>query len=471
MTHPEALTSRTLNRPAAVALVAILAAGLVGCSTVSRLNPFNRGGDGPEATASRGERVPVIFADEKLAPADALKGQDFFLPEAAPIADWPQPGGPVGAAPENVAAGSAFQIAWRRGIGSGSNRHEHLTAPPVAAGGRIYTMDAQATVTATDARSGARIWSRDLRSTERRDRAAFGGGVALADGKLFVSSGYRFVAALDANSGAVLWRTPVESPIHGAPSVSAGKVYAVNIDDKLSAFDAATGQEVWNYQALTEPARILKASSPAVTDSAVVAAFASGELVSLLPANGNDLWSQSLSRSNRNNALSEIRDIAGRPVISRDTVYAASHSGVFAAVDLRTGGGKWVLPVSSIATPWAAGDVVYIVSKAGELICANRDSGQIYWMRDLNNGARPQNSRRFFGLMRGAKIPPYWFGPVLASGKLVVVSSTGQALALDPKTGATQRTLALGGPALLSPIAAGDMLYVLRDDGELVAIR
>jgi outer membrane protein assembly factor BamB len=472
MIHAKALVARTLNRTAVAAIVAMLGATcLSSCSTVSRLNPLNRGDKGPQATATQGERVPVIFADDKVKVADALKGQDFTLPDAQPIADWPQPGGPVGQAPENVQAGAAFQIAWRRGVGAGSNRKQHLTAPPVAAGGRIYTLDAQATVTATEARSGARIWSRDLRPNERRDRAGFGGGVAYADGKLYVTSGFRFVAALDAASGSVVWRTSVEAPIHGAPSVAAGKVYAVNIDDKLAAFDVATGQEVWNFQGLTEPARILAASSPAVTDTAVVAAFASGELVSLLPANGNDLWSQSLSRSSRNNALSEIRDIAGRPVISRDTVYAVSHSGVFAAVDLRTGGGKWVLPVSSIATPWAAGDVVYVVSKAGELICVQRDTGQIFWIRDLNDGSRPQSTRRFFGLMRGAKIPPYWFGPVLASGRLVMVSSTGQALALDPKTGATQRTLDLGGAALLSPIAAGDMLYVLRDDGQLVAIR
>ena len=115
------------------------------------------------------------------------------------------------------------------------------------------------------------------------------------------------------------------------------RVFAVAIDNTLLTFDTATGATGWTYQALSESARILAASSPAVSGDTVVAAFGSGELVALRAANGNDLWNEALSRANRNNALSEIRDIPGRPVIYQGDVFAVSHSGVFAATDLRTG--------------------------------------------------------------------------------------------------------------------------------------
>jgi EAL domain-containing protein (putative c-di-GMP-specific phosphodiesterase class I) len=111
----------------------------------------------------------------------------------------------------------------------------------------------------------------------------------------------------------------------------------VAIDNTLMTFDAATGAVGWTYQALSESARILAASSPAVSGDTVVASFGSGELVALRAANGNDLWSEALSRASRTNALSEIRDIPGRPVIYKGDVFAVSHSGVFAATDLRTG--------------------------------------------------------------------------------------------------------------------------------------
>jgi len=454
--------------PLKLLLVAAVAVSLAGCSTLSSVNPFNRG-EKSRSTASQGERIPVIFGDDTVAVADALKGVDFSLPPPAPVTAWPQAGGTPDAPVDHAEAAPAFQIAWRKGVGQGSSRREHVTAPPVAAVGKVFTMDGQATVVATDSRTGARVWQADLRGNDKRDRNAFGGGLAYADGKLYVTSGFRFVAALDAASGAVLWRTAVGTPIHGAPSVAGGKVMAIDLEDQLNAFDAATGAPQWNHQGIVEPARILAASSPAISEGTVVAAFASGEITALLTANGNELWTQSLSRSNRNNALSEIRDIAGRPVIYKGDVFAASHSGVFAAIDLRTGSGRWVIPVSSITTPWGAGDVVYVMSKAGELICASRETGKIYWLVDLNKGFRPAKASRFFG--RGTKIRPYWSGPVLASNRLVVVSTTGQALALDPKTGATQGSLSLGGPAILTPIAMDGMLYVMTDEANLVAIR
>ena len=98
--------------------------------------------------------------------------------------------------------------------------------------------------------------------------------------------------------------------------------------------DGYAGAPSWTYQALSESARILSASSPAVSGDTVVAAFGSGELVALRAANGNDLWNEALSRASRTNALSEIRDIPGRPVIYQGDVFAVSHSGVFSATSV-----------------------------------------------------------------------------------------------------------------------------------------
>ena len=57
-----------------------------------------------------------------------------------------------------------------------------------------------ATVTAFDAQSGSQVWRTNVRPDTRRDKEAFGGGLAVAEGKLYVTSGYRFAAQLDAAS-------------------------------------------------------------------------------------------------------------------------------------------------------------------------------------------------------------------------------------------------------------------------------
>jgi outer membrane protein assembly factor BamB len=456
-----------MNRILKVAAVALACAGLAACGTVGRLWPFGGDKEGPEA--SEGERISIIAFDQKVTPAEALAGIDFYVPDARPVPEWPLPGGTPDQAPEHVEAAPAFQIAWRRGIGEGSDRGRHVVAPPVIANGRVFTMDGQARITASDAATGERVWSVDLTPREGRDREAYGGGVAYQDGKLFVGSGFRFVAALNADTGAELWRFTTESPVHTAPTASTGRVFAIDTDNQLYALDQQNGQLAWSHQGLVEPARILASSSPAISGEAVIAPYSSGELTALRAANGNPLWSEALSRTNRTNALSEIRDISGRPVVYRGDVYAASHSGVFAAVDLRTGSRKWDLPVSSTATPWPAGDVVYVVSKAGELIAVNRDSGQVYWVKDLSS-SRTRKEGGLWGI-GDRTVRPTWQGPVLASGRLILVSSDGEAIALNPKTGEQSASLDLGRPAYLTPVAANGLLYVLLDDATLVAIR
>ncbi len=442
-----------------VAAVVLTLGALAGCGTLSKvgsLNPFH--GKAKPSSASRGNRIPIIALNDQLTVSDALKGQDFLLPPPAPQADWPLPGGTPAQSVEHVAAAPDFVVAWRRPIGQRSSRKHHITAPPIAADGRVYVMDGSADVSAHDMRTGAQLWRANIMPRSKRNREAWGGGVAYVDGKLYVSSGFREVVQLDARTGAIGWRTPVEAPLHSAPTVYGGRVFVADVNDEMLAFDTATGTQDWTYQALTEPARILAASSAAIDNDTLVASFASGELVALRAANGAELWNASLSKASRTNALSEIRDIAGRPVIYKTDVFAVSHSDVFAAVDLRTGVARWTLPVSATTTPWAAGDVVYVVDQAGQVICVSRDSGQVYWIHDLNAGAKKK--RRAI-----------WSSPVLATNRLIVVSSKGNAVALNPKTGAVLGALRLGSDALIGPIAVGGMVYVVTEAAELIAIR
>jgi outer membrane protein assembly factor BamB len=461
----------TLRRTRLLTVLMVAALGASGCSTLGRINPFH-GGEKPKETASEGERISIIPQGERLEVSEALKGQDFALPAPTVVTDWPLPGGTPEQSIQHVDAAPNLSVAWRHSIGRGSGGGFYVTAPPIAVGGRIYVMDADANVSAHDAQTGAQVWRTSIRPNDnRRDREAFGGGIAYADGKLYVSSGYREVVQLDAASGAVGWRTRTEEPIHAAPTVSDGRVMVVALDNTLLTFDAATGQPGWTYQALSEPARILAASSPAVSGETVVASFGSGELVALREQNGSDLWNAALSRASRTSALSEIRDIPGRPVIYQGDVFAVSHSGVFAATDLRTGQARWSLPVVGVTSPWAAGDVVYVVSRDGQLVCAARDSGQVYWITDLNAGYKPRKTGGFLWIGRHAELKPLWSSPILANNRVILVGSGGDLISVNAKTGAVEKRVRLGAPAIIGPIASGGMIYVVADNGDLIALR
>lgn len=454
-----------LRRPNAVlrlAAVLLLSAGAAACGGLKLPHAphvLGLGGEKKPVSKLKGERIPVLGLNDKLAPADALKDIGFQLPPAVALADWPQAGGEADHAIEHVQAAQTLTVAWRKRFGPKPGFTGHVTAQPVVAEGRIFVMDGGATVSALDFQTGREIWKSSFVPRRGKDREGYGGGLAYADGKLFVTSGLRFIAALNASDGNVAWRHDSDTPIRGAPTVAGGRVYAVDAADQLVSY-AVDGAPGWTYQALEEPARLLRASSPAVSGETVVAPFASGELVALQSGNGTELWSYVLSLTNRNNALSEIRDIAGRPVIYRGDVLAGSHSGVFAAVDLRSGQPRWSLPIVTTTSPWPAGDVIYVVDQSGHLICVSREAGQVYWIVDLNKGV-------------AAKKRPTWSGPVLVSDRIVTLSTAGELRALDPKDGKLVKSLNLKvkGGATLSPAIAGGELLIATEDAELLAIR
>ncbi len=473
-----------MNRLPKTVLMCGLALTVASCGTIQRALPFGLGGDKEEvARASEGQRVSILEFEQSLTPSAALSGRDFFLPGPQAATAWTQPGGNADNAIEHVIAAPELAIAWRRDIGAGSSRTRQVMSPVVADNGRIFVMDGESTVTAVDANTGTVVWKADVKvaDNERGGRffglglgggatgGGFGGGVAVGAGKVFVSSGYRNMTALDVATGEVAWTTKVDLPIHGAPTVSGQRVYAIDVDNQLMAFNVNTGVQEWSYRGITEPARIMRASSPAVSGETVLAPFSSGELVALRASNGQPVWQEVLSRTSRTSALSELRDIAGRPVVSRGFVYAISQSGVMQAMDLRTGQPRWSLPVAGVNAPLPVGDVVYVVSKDGELTVVNRDSGQVYWTRDLNEG-RVRTEGGVFGI--GSKtVRPVWSGPILASNRLILVNSDGELVAFDPKTGALQSTLKLGAAAFIAPAAYNGALYVLTDKGQLVSIR
>jgi outer membrane protein assembly factor BamB len=461
-----------IRKTTILAAILVAALGATGCATVGKINPFAKKDKTPAEQAGEGQRISIIPADQVLAPAEALKGVDFALPPVETVDAWPLPGGSPEQSMGNVSAGKTLTVAWRKGFGSASKRGRYVTAPPVAADGKVFMMDADARVVAVDARTGSQVWRTSTAPTDnKRDRLAFGGGVAYADGKIYVASGFREVLQLDARTGAVGWRVKTSESIHGAPTVAGGRVYAVALDNTLLTFDAKTGTAAWTYQALAESTRILAASSPAVSGDTVVAPFGSGELVALRAVNGNDLWNEALSRASRTSALSEIRDIPGRPVIYQGDVYAISHSGVFAATDLRTGQARWTLPVVGVTAPLAAGDVVYAVAKDGMVICAARETGQIYWIKNLNEGFKSKRKGGVLGVGGQKQTRPIWSGPLLSNDRLLIVGQTGEMVVMNAKTGEIQKRVEMKGSSFLSPIAMGDTVYVVTQEADLIAIR
>jgi len=189
--------------------------------------------------------------------------------------------------------------------------------------------------------------------------------------------------------------------------------------------------------------------------------YSSGELIAYLPANGRRLWADTLTTLGRYTPLSVINDIAGRPSIIDGTVYAASHSGVLAAIDARSGARQWATTLGSRQGPVIGGAFLFIVSTNSRVVCFNRIDGKVVWIRDL-----PE-----FKKAKEKKDRIVWTGPLIVSNRLIIASSEGNVVALSPQNGETVGEVKVGQPIYIEPIAAAGKIFVLTDKGGLVAIR
>jgi len=387
---------------------------------------------------------------------------------------WPQPGGEADHTLHHLRGDVEFATLWKVDIGKVSERLEPVTAPPVVADSRVYTIDAEAKISALNVETGELLWRtelteevkerfriREILSRPKPSQKGFGGGVAYENGKVFVTSGFGFVAALDAEDGEVLWQTETDVPIRTPPTAYRDAVYAITITNDFIALDQATGERLWNFQSFEETARILSSASAAASGDLVVAPFSSGELVAFLADNGRPIWTDSLSKNSQLTALSTLNDIAGSPVIDRGLVYAVSHAGKLVAIDIRTGERVWEVSVASLQMPWVSGDFIYVVSVDSQLVCISREHGAIVWLAELERHKKPKQKKGRIA----------WAGPVMGGGNLYLVSTAGQVIKVDPTDGTVIDTHKIGAGSLVSPIISNETLFVLTEDGKLLAMK
>ena len=408
-----------------------------------------------------GERIPVLAFERQIEPDLRIQDVDVVLPSPYVNPDWPQAGGYPGHAMQHLALSDNPKKIWSTSIGKGSSGRKWLTAMPVVADGRIYAIDTNAVISAFDADNGRRIWDRRIEREGEKKDVSFGGGVSYADGKIFASTGYGVIVALDAGSGREIWREFLTVPLRGAPTVAGGQVYVHTYDNQLYALSEDTGEILWDHVGISEVAGILGSASPAVSGGTVIAAYSSGELVALTVENGRVTWSDALTRRGALTPLASLNDIDGHPVIDRGRVYAASQGGRTVAIDLRTGERLWERNIGSLHTPWVAGDYLFLLTENNELVCLSRTNGRVRWVQQLQN----------YKDLEDRKGPLQWAGPVVAGDRIIVTSSHGYALSISPYTGEIISGMSLSDKSFLSPIVADGVLYILTNDGDLLALK
>lgn len=431
---------------------------IVAAALVAGCNPFNKA---RPKTPVLGDRVSVLNTELDIVADTETAALPFSVPAAAVNAEWNQPGGTPSKSVGHVALGTTLGTAFSVQAGQGSSNDARLGSPPAVAGNRLFVIDTTATVRAFDATSGAQVWATQF-GTERGNAASlYGGGVAVANGRVFATNGLGYVAALDAATGARLWQVRPGGPLRGAPSISGDTLYVMSQDNQLYSLKTSDGTSNWSAAAALEIAGVFGTAAPAVAQGTVVAGFSSGELNAYRYENGRVVWQDTLQRTGIRTSVATLSDIDASPVIDNGQVFAVGQGGRMVSLDLISGQRVWELNIAGIATPWVAGQWVFVVTDDAKLVAIARDTGKVRWINQLPAYENPKARRG----------PISYVGPILAGDRLIVAGSNGALVNVDPATGAFQSQTNLGAGVSLSPVVANSTLYVLDERGRLHAFR
>lgn len=437
-----------------IALLLILVLSLTGCESFFGKSEGKRG-----ALPGKREDVFVTTNDIKIDAEE--KAQVVDVGASLPKADWAQPGGSDTRLLGMVALADRPSEVWSASIGAGASDDAPLMASPVVAGDKIYTVDTQGQVSAFDTKNGNRVWRTTIPDPQPDDGVVAGVGLAYANGRLVVSTYYGNVVALDGATGKTIWQKTLPAPMGSAPFISEDQVYVTARTNTLYQLALSDGAAGWTHSGLQESASFDGLASPLVAEDVVVVPYSSGELFGLSKLNGHLLWEENLANNSTSGALPAMSDIVGQLVLDRNLVYAISHSGRCVAIDIHGGRTVWESDIGGLSTPWVAGNSVFVVTSDAKVVALARDNGRARWAVDLPRYPDLEDKTETIK----------WVGPVLAGGKLWVASSQGEVRGLNPQDGKTLTTISVGDAVYVSPIVAGNTLYVLTDGGRLIAYR
>lgn len=419
---------------------------------------------GKEPLNIDGERINVIREDTSLAPDYAPGEIKLRLPRPYSNARWSQNGGNAQHLMGHLEADAKLKELWDSSFGSGTSKRDILIASPVISNQVVFTIDAEAVVSAFRLDNGKRIWKKRLKPTNKEEKSSSlkGAGIAVYNQKVYATTGFGDVFCLNMFDGKKLWKTSLEMPIRIAPTVAANRVIVQALDNTLAVLDAQDGKTLWKGQTDYEATTIVGGASPAYnTDmDVIIAAFSNGELRAFKASTGTPLWTDLLVSKKRTNSLAEITAIKANPVIDGDKVFAVGYNSVLAAIDLRTGSRIWEREMGSTNQPWVAGEYIFVLTNDFNLLALNKNNGKIIWNTAIPTGEDLDEKSGVFGS-----------GPVLASNRLIVATSNGYIFAVSPYNGEIISYISASDDIALSPVVADGVAVFTTSDADITAYK
>jgi outer membrane assembly lipoprotein YfgL len=250
--------------------------------------------------------------------------------------------------------------------------------------------------------------------------------------------------------GKELWRANVQALVLTAPLVAGGRVFVLGGDRVISAFDAATGQKLWQQQRTGEPLILARAGLlMAVGDTLVVGL--GGRVLGLNPQNGSTRWDVALANVRGTNEVERRADIVAGTSRRGGVICMRAFQSAVGCVDGSSGRLLWTRTANGYSG--LAGDANTVVGTEadGRLRAWQRVSGEVLWSSE---------NFRFRGLT----------APVVWDRSLAFGDNAGFVHLLDMRDGKLlNRLVSDESGVVLGPVVMGKNLVLVTQRGGLYA--
>ena len=335
------------------------------------------------------------------------------------------------------------------------------------------------------------VWSRNVGSGAGKRYLRL--RPAVLENRVFAAESSGDVSAYDVATGEEIWRTATDTPVSGGPGVGDDLVVVGTSDGEVLALKADNGEVAWRRRVTSE---VLAA--PAVGQGVVVVRTQDGKLAGLATSDGTQLWVYDRAVP----ALS-LRGTSA-PVVDGDMVVAGLDSGLLVALAVKDGSLIWesriAIPsgrselerlVDIDADPVVQSAVIYVVTYQGRVGAVERITGRLQWRRDMSSHAglglsRDQifisDSDSFVWAIDRDNSASVWRQDKLARRALTPPTVFGEHVAvgdfegyihlLDRDDGRLAARERVDGDGIAAaPVAVGDLLLVYGRGGTLTALR
>jgi len=299
------------------------------------------------------------------------------------------------------------------------------------------------------------------------------------------------VSAFDLASGKQLWRNKLDTDLSAGPAVGEGRVVVTAKDGFVVVLDAKDGSEQWRQDIDGE-----SLARPAIHDDTIFFVTIDNRLIALSIFDGRERWS-----IDQDTPPLTMRGSAS-PVIAGNLVIAGFDNGRMTAADVDNGAVIWeslVSPPSGRSDLDRLSDIdgnmsvvgqdLYVTGYHGRLAALAAESGQVLWSREIssyegvsadwNSVYTTRDNSEILALTRrnGTEI---WRNssllrrevtmPVPFGPTIVAGDFEGYLHFFSNLDGTEVARVHFGGDAIsIPPVVAGNRLFVQSDSGHLAA--